>query len=107
MLTLDVANSVLVGAEVFARVWRTAFDQPGFEVVRFAEPPDSHLLRKAMFGLATAFPVPFAVERLGRFDQQVSSKFHRDGAPAASFLLLGYEPSPVRSRIFIADSSRA
>jgi hypothetical protein len=60
-----------------------------------------------MFALVEAFPVRFVAERLGRFDQQVSSKFHRDGAPPASFLLLGYEASSVRSRIFIADSSRA
>jgi hypothetical protein len=60
-----------------------------------------------MIELVAAFPVAFVVERLGRFDQQVSSKFHRDGAPAASLLLLGYEPTPVRGRLFVADASRA
>jgi hypothetical protein len=107
MLTLNIVNSVLVGSEVFARVWRTSLELPGFAVVRFATPPDSRELRRAMLGLTEAFPVPFAVERLGRFDQQVSSKFHRDGAPAASMLLLGYEASTVRGRIFVADASRA
>jgi hypothetical protein len=60
-----------------------------------------------MLEIASALPGPFVVERLGRFDQQVSSKFHRDGAPPASLLLLGYEATTVKSRIFIADASRA
>jgi hypothetical protein len=45
----------------------------------------------------------FVPERLGRFDQQVSTKFHRDGAPDASLLILGYEASTIRSRFFVAD----
>jgi hypothetical protein len=88
-------------------VWRTTLDQPGFVVVRFATAPDSGQLRRAIFDLVAAMPVAFVPERLGRFDQQVSSKFHRDGAPPASLLLLGYEPTTVRSRLFVADASRA
>lgn len=114
----DPLNPAAGAAAVLARVWRTTLDQPGFAVLRFASPVDSRGLRRAMFALAEAFPaarVPssearqeqFVAERLGRFDQQVSSKFHRDGAPPASLLLLGYEPTTVRSRILIADSSRA
>jgi hypothetical protein len=37
----------------------------------------------------------------------VSSRFHRDGAPPASLLLLGYEPTTVRSRVFVADAHMA
>lgn len=96
-----------VGAGVFRRVWRTTLDEPGFAVVRFAGPVDSHALRRAMLGLVGAFPVRFAPERLGRFDQQVTSRFHRDGAPPASLLVLGYEASAVRSRVFVADAPRA
>ncbi|MFO0824718.1 MAG: hypothetical protein U0792_16635 [Gemmataceae bacterium] len=107
MLLLDPANPAAVAAEVFANVWRTSLDQPGFALIRFARPVTSQELRRCMFALVAAFPVKLVVERLGRFDQQVSSKFHRDGAPPASFLLLGYEASSVPSRIFIADSSRA
>jgi hypothetical protein len=40
---------------------------------------------------------------MGRFDQQETTKFHLDGAPAESLLVLGYEPSLVRSRLFLAD----
>jgi hypothetical protein len=44
---------------------------------------------------------------LARFDQQVSTKFHLDGAPLESYLMLGYEPTAVRSRVAIADYTRA
>lgn len=96
-----------VGDEVFRRVWREALDAPGFAVVVFDSPVSSHELRRAMWELVASFPVQFAPERLGRFDQQVSSKFHRDGAPDQSLLLLGYEPTTVRSRVFVADAPRA
>ncbi|MBA4186660.1 MAG: hypothetical protein C0467_01440 [Planctomycetaceae bacterium] len=107
MLLLDPEKPAECAPDVFARVWRTTLDQPGFAVLRLSHSVGSHELRRIMFALFEAFPVRFVPERLGRFDQQVSSKFHRDGAPPESFLLLGYEASPVRSRIFIADSSRA
>jgi hypothetical protein len=60
-----------------------------------------------MFDLAEVMPEQFIPERLGRFDQQVTSKFHRDGAPPQSLLILGYESSSVRSRMFVADAHRA
>jgi hypothetical protein len=96
-----------LAAAVFPRVWRTALDRPGFAVVRFGGPVGSPALRRFLLDLAAAFPLPFVPERLGRFDQQVSSRFHRDGAPPASVLLLGYEASPVRGRVFAADAERA
>ncbi len=48
----------------------------------------------------------FAYRSLGRFDQQETTKFHLDGAPDQSLLVLGYEPSKVRSRLSLADYSR-
>lgn len=96
-----------VAAEVFRRVWRTSLDQPGYAVVGFAGPVNSHELRRGILRLAEAFPVRFVAERVGRFDQQVSSRYHRDGAPPASLLVLGYEPTTVRSRLFVADAHRA
>ncbi len=104
---LDPADTGASAPEVFRRVWRTAFDQPGFALLRFAREVSSRELRRAMVELVGAFPVEFVPERFGRFDQQVSSKFHRDGAPSASLLVLGYEPTAVRSRFWIADSSAA
>lgn len=106
-LFLDPDNPAALASEVFRRVWRTALDAPGFALVRFVRPVASHELRRAMVELVAAMPMPFVPERFGRFDQQVSSRFHRDGAPPASLLVLGYEPTTVRSRFWIADSSAA
>ncbi len=44
-------------------------------------------------------------QSLGRFDQQVTTKPHRDGGPDESVLMLGYEPSSVTSRVSILDYS--
>lgn len=101
------ADLPTLSPQVFRRVWRTSLDEPGFALIRFGEPVGSHELRRFLFDLAAAFPLEFVPERLGRFDQQVSSRFHRDGAPPASLLLLGYEASRVRSRVFVADAERA
>jgi hypothetical protein len=49
---------------------------------------------------------PFLFRTLARFDQQETTRFHRDGAPEESLLILGYEPSKVRSRLLLADHSR-
>jgi hypothetical protein len=106
-LLIHSANVSATAPEVFRRVWRSALDQPGFALLRFAREVSSHELRRAMVALVGAFPVRFVPERFGRFDQQVSSKFHRDGAPPASLLVLGYEPTAVRSRFWIADASAA
>lgn len=100
----DVAS---LASDVFERVWRTALDRPGFALLRFSCGVSSRELRRAMVELVAAFPVAFVPERFGRFDQQVSSKFHRDGAPPASLLVLGYEPTVVRSRFWAADASAA
>ena len=93
-------------------VWRTATDRPGFALVTFADELDTHELRAWMLTvgvtLGSYLPVGgFWPERLGRFDQQVTTRFHRDGAPAESLLTLGYEPSAVASRFFVADACRA
>ena len=42
----------------------------------------------------------------GRFDQQVTTRLHRDGGPDECFLMLGYEPSAIVAEIGIADYSK-
>jgi hypothetical protein len=120
-LVLDPAAVAATAPKVFRRVWRTSLRDPGFALLRFPRPIPSRELRRAMVELVAAFPVApgeppagspgpppaFVPERFGRFDQQVSSRFHRDGAPPASLLVLGYEASAVRSRFWIADASAA
>ncbi len=44
-----------------------------------------------------------AYTSLGRFDQQETTKPHRDGGPDESLLMLGYEPTTVRSCLRMAD----
>lgn len=106
-LLLHIDHMSPISLDVFRRVWRSTLDQPGFALLRFTSKVSSRELRRAMVELVDAFPIRFVPERFGRFDQQVSSKFHRDGAPPASLLVLGYEPTSVRSRFWIADSSAA
>ena len=108
----DADPTAAVWPAVFDAVWRTATDRPGFALLTFDDEPTSTELRSRMLTVATAFtlcqrPRHFWPERLGRFDQQVTTKFHRDGAPAESLLTLGYEASTVRSRFFVADACRA
>jgi hypothetical protein len=43
---------------------------------------------------------------LGRFDQQTTTKLHRDGGPDESLLMLGYEPSEVASELAMADYAK-
>lgn len=94
----------------FADVWRTTAARPGFATL-VADSSTSKELRRAMMALVTAFneraPRPFVVERIGRFDQQVSTRFHRDGAADVSLLVLGYEPTTIESKLFIHDPHRA
>ena len=100
---------------LFREVWRTTLDQPGWAVLVPPEPFDSLGIRREMLRLLDALSAeavqvgepPFVPERLGRFAQQVTTKFHRDGAPPDSLLLLGYEPTTVPSRLFVADAHRA
>jgi hypothetical protein len=102
-------------ASVFDLVWRVDFSAPGFCSIDVGPAVDAHALRSAMVGLKERLSdicvsrggQAFGFKSLGRFDQQVTTKFHLDGAPEQSMLMLGYEPSHVRSRVLLADYSRA
>ncbi len=100
--------------KVFDHVWRFDFAAPGFAVLDIAPGPDSHALRSCIVSLKvrlTEISVvrggkPFLFRSMARFDQQVTTKFHLDGAPEESMLILGYEPSRIVSRLFLADFTR-
>lgn len=109
-------RSLLAQAErVFDLVWRVDFTAPGFCSIEMPAGIDSHALRAAMVDLKERLSEvsvgrggkPFVYKSLGRFDQQVTTKFHLDGAPDQSMLMLGYEPSKVLSRVLLADYSYA
>jgi len=40
---------------------------------------------------------------LGRFNHQNTTPYHRDNAPEDSFLMLGYEPTKIESKLSFAD----
>jgi hypothetical protein len=100
--------------KVFDLVWRFDFTTPGFCLLDIGPSVDSHLLRSWMVDLKEGLSEvavrrgrrSFRFRSMGRFDQRETTKFHLDGAPAESMLMLGYEPSKVRSRLFLADYSR-
>lgn len=101
--------------QVFALVWRFDFDSPGFCLLDAGPGMDSHALRRAMLTLKELLSDlcfrhtgrRLLFRSLTRFDQQETTKFHLDGAPDQSMLMLGYEPSQVHSRLFLADYPRA
>jgi hypothetical protein len=100
--------------EILESSWRHDFSAPGFCAVELGRDVVPRDLRALMLDLkerlgeisARRGGARFAFRSLGRFDQQETTKFHLDGGPDASLLVLGYEPSKVRSRIMLADYTR-
>ena len=105
----------VIAKSVFDLVWRFAFTGPGFCLLDIGPKVDSHTLRSWMVDLKHELSEKCSqragkkllYRSMARFDQQETTKFHIDGAPAESMLMLGYEPSKVRSRLFLADYTRA
>jgi hypothetical protein len=114
-LTLPAEPGAAVAGRVFDLVWRLDLGAPGFCLLDAGSGPDSPTLRAWMVRLAERLSevavrrvgYRFGVRAVARFDQQVTTKFHLDGGPDRSALVLGYEPSLVRSRLLLADYSRA
>lgn len=90
---------------VYSQVCRFDFIAPGFCLLDIGAGVDSHTLRSLMVSLKERLSEinvervrePFVFRSMGRFDQQETTKFHLDGAPDQSLLILGYEPSKIRS----------
>ena len=99
---------------VFEQVFRVGLEAPGHAIIDCGPDFGSRRLRTTMVRLKAELD-RIARQRLGkalvylsagRFDQRATTKFHLDGAPDESALMLGYEPSGVNSRLFLADYSR-
>jgi hypothetical protein len=103
-----------LGAAVYRKVCRTDHSEPGFCVIHLGFNTDSESLRGLQVDLKNNLArihrarlgKDFVCWSAGRFDQQESTKLHRDGGPEESLLVLGYEPSEVRSQLAMADFSK-
>ncbi|MBC7820609.1 MAG: hypothetical protein IAG10_27305 [Planctomycetaceae bacterium] len=111
----DVAQADDHFAEgVLYAVGRRDFSVPGFAFIDCGTAINSLLLRRRMVDLKEAlgrveqrlFGRTLGYLSVARFDQQNTTKFHVDGAPDEAMLMLGYEPTPVRSRVALADYTR-
>jgi hypothetical protein len=113
-LQLSASDTVAVARQVYLRTCRTDFDMPGFCLVRVMDVEDSVSFRKRMVALQQAMLEVHQSQAddtliylsAARFDQQESTKPHLDGGPAECFLMLGYEPSEVRSELEIIDYAK-
>ena len=105
--------AALAGA-VADRVLRADLARPGFALLDPGEQPDARAFRALLVALAralgghyrTRFGGDLVFLSLSRFDQQASTRPHRDGGPDESVLLLGYEPTALGSRLFLYDYTR-
>lgn len=115
-LELSAGPSSLLDAaeQIAALAWRHDFTAPGFCLLELGDRIDSYAIRHLMLRLKLRLSEicfqrsgrKLVYRSLGRFDQQETTKFHLDGAPDESLLVLGYEPSKIRSRLLLADYSQ-
>lgn len=99
---------------IYKRTCRTTFDAPGFCAINLGPNIGSTALRQLMVDIkhemarlhASTTGQTLAYLSAARFDQQETTRPHLDGGPDECFLMLGYEPSNVDSRLEISDYSR-
>lgn len=105
----------IAARRVYPQVFRTDFNAPGVALLSFRQSISSLELRACMWTLKHKLSdlhhqqtsKHLVYLSMGRFDSQVTTKYHLDGAPDEAFLMLGYEASPVHSELAIADYARA
>lgn len=111
----DLSHSPSKIAEaVYSRVFRTDFSPPGFALIDLGPNCGSESQRRLMVDLKNELDRlerkhrgrELVYQSLTRFDQQVTTKPHRDGGPDESILMLGYEPSSIQSRLEMSDYSK-
>lgn len=96
---------------IYQKVFRTDFSEPGFVVIDFGLSFTSEKLRECMVTLKhklsqmhlDKFGHKLMYQWMIRFDQQETTKFHLDNAADQSFLMLGYEPTKIKSKLYFAD----
>jgi hypothetical protein len=96
-------------------VFRTNLSQPGYALVDLGLEYTPRDFRALLVGLGESLAEEYQRRHgstlrfvsISRFDQQNSTRPHRDGGPDASILVLGYEPTDVPGRVWLLDYSRA
>lgn len=104
-----------VATAVAARVFRTELSRAGFAFLDLGPHNEPRAFRERLVELCRDldriyqhdFRRRLHFRSIGRFDQQVTTEAHLDGAPDESVLVLGYEPSVVASRLFLLDYTKA
>lgn len=99
---------------IYEAVFRNSSEQPGFYFQDFGSQIDSATFRQKMVelkeGLSNLCELrtnqQLNYQGIGRFNHQHSSRFHRDSAEEHSFLMLGYEPTQVDSKVYVADYTK-
>ena len=100
--------------DVYRLVCRADLSSPGFCLLNLGGDASSEVLRQFMVSVKRRMQAVHQSRRqldlvflsAARFDQQTTTKLHRDGGPDECFLMLGYEPSEVQSEVVLADYSR-
>jgi len=95
----------------FSEVLRTSTSRPGFLHIKIEDSISSYQFRRIMVNIKKSMAIrterkwgkTLNYQWLSRFDQQENTRFHRDNAADESVLILGYEPSSIPARLFIAD----
>ena len=113
-MTANGAPEFDLAAAVYPRVFRMDLSQPGFALIDLGPKCGSQRQRRIMVELKRELDQLerrtrgrcLLYQSMGRFDQQLTTKPHRDGGPDESVLMLGYEPSPLSSRVLISDFSK-
>ncbi len=111
---MDIQTATELATSAYPKVFRTGFSEPGFALFNLGTTFGSQEQRQLMVELKQELSRlehercgrTLVYQSLGRFDQQVTTKPHRDGGPDQSILMLGYEPTSVPSRVSMSDFSR-
>ncbi len=99
---------------IYKEVFRQSTINSGFCYFDFGKEIDSESFRQIMVNLKksisetckTKLNKKLIYQSIGRFNHQNTSRFHRDTAENHSFLMLGYEPTKVDSKVYVADYSK-
>jgi hypothetical protein len=103
-----------VATDLYDRTCRTNFDAPGFCVLNAGRAIDSTAFRQLMVDLKRMMAAIHEFKTgntliylsAARFNQQTTTKPHRDAGPDECVLMLGYEPSDVDAELEICDYSK-